>query len=432
VDAHDPDALDAHPIVRAYFAGLLERIAPEATKATHEKLFRHYAAAAPDLPETLRDMTPLFHAVGHGVKAGCVREAFKDIYLARLRQGDSYIFQILGAYGAALATLAQFFEMPWSQVHPALPKEYKVDVLGDASFALRGLGRLKESAAPREAAIAEAIANEKWEEAASLGESLSSTYLHLGDIARAISVAERAVQHADKAGIEFRNECSLTVLANALLAANELDRAGSLFAKAERLTALEQLFSLRGYQYGDLVLFRGDAEEALRRGHFQINNLDRVAPSLLTAGLAWLLVGRAEDALGRSEASASIDKAVEGMRKAASMPFLIQALFARADHRRKRIVLGETALIQHLQLDLAEIADAVGSEMRLYMVDLALERAWFAIDVSSVCDAPEEEATRQVNIASQLIAETGYQRRATELSQLRSRLAAFGSHRAAT
>ena len=66
----DPNGFDAHPMVRAYFAERLKYIAPEAAKIAHDRLYRHYAAQAPDLPNTLEDMQPLFHAIAHGVAAG--------------------------------------------------------------------------------------------------------------------------------------------------------------------------------------------------------------------------------------------------------------------------------------------------------------------------------------------------------------------------
>ena len=80
----DPHELDAHPVVRAFFAGRLEETAPEAAKAAHDILYRHYAAAAPDLPDTLEEMQPLFHAVQHGVKAGRAQEAFDEVYWKRI------------------------------------------------------------------------------------------------------------------------------------------------------------------------------------------------------------------------------------------------------------------------------------------------------------------------------------------------------------
>ena len=81
---NDPHELDAHPVVRAFFAGRLEETAPEAAKAAHGILYRHYAAAAPDLPGTLDEMQPLFHAVQHGAKAGRMQEALDEIYRRRI------------------------------------------------------------------------------------------------------------------------------------------------------------------------------------------------------------------------------------------------------------------------------------------------------------------------------------------------------------
>ena len=69
----DPHGLDAHPVVRAYFAERLKETAPEAAQIAHDRLYRHYAAQAPDLPDTLEEMQPLFHAIAHGVAAGMCR-----------------------------------------------------------------------------------------------------------------------------------------------------------------------------------------------------------------------------------------------------------------------------------------------------------------------------------------------------------------------
>jgi len=97
-DPQDPRGLDAHPIVRAWSATRLAETAPEAARNAHDKLYRHYAAAAPDLPETLEEMQPLFHAVGHGVKAGRVQEALDEVFFRRIRRGnDFYTHRVLGA-----------------------------------------------------------------------------------------------------------------------------------------------------------------------------------------------------------------------------------------------------------------------------------------------------------------------------------------------
>jgi len=150
---------------------------------------------------------------------------------------------------------------------------------------------------------------------------------------------------------------------------------------------------------------------------------------LVDIGFGWLLIGRAQDALDDAEAAGSLDAAVEGLRKAGQEQFVPQALLARAAHRRKRVAAGETALLEPLRTDLAEIADIAEPEMRLHLTDLALERARLALDVPSAFPNAREEASRQTTVAAQLIAETGYHRRDGELAELKARLAG-GSSRA--
>src|SRR6187455_1054230 len=86
----------------------------------------------------------------------------------------------------------------------------------------------------------------------------------------------------------------------------------------KRRPDLKALPSLRGYRFGDLLLVQGASEEALARGLYQLD----LALEYLGHGLglddvghAWLLIGRAQDALGHGEASTSLDEAVEGLRK---------------------------------------------------------------------------------------------------------------------
>ena len=138
------------------------------------------------------------------------------------------------------------------------------------------------------------------------------------------------------------------------------------------------------------------------------------------------MIGRARDALGDGEATASLDDAVAGFRKSGHTDYLPQALLARASHRRRRAAAGETDLIEGIRADLAEVEDIAGDEMRLYLTDLALERARLALDVPAAFDNPEAaraEAESQTAKAAALIADTGYHRRDGELAELQARLA---------
>ena len=81
--------LDAHPLVREYFGERLRAAQPEAWRAGHERLYEHYKQAAPERPETLEAMLPLYAAVVHGCRAGRVQEAYEEVYQPRIRRGTS-------------------------------------------------------------------------------------------------------------------------------------------------------------------------------------------------------------------------------------------------------------------------------------------------------------------------------------------------------
>jgi tetratricopeptide (TPR) repeat protein len=430
---NDPQELDAHPIVRAFFSGWLGETAPEAAKTAHGILYRHYSAAAPDLPDTLEEMQPLFHAVQHGVKAGELLDAYHQVFGRRIRRGEEgYIFRMLGAFGPALAVQANFFDAPWRTPRRELSAHGQAWLLNLAAMALTALGRLADSVEPRRAALDAYVVDNWWAMAANVSGGLSDTLLKLGRVAEAVSTATAAVRHADLSGNQNQRGWRRTDLAAALTGAGDLDRAAALFAEAEGIQAdapnASPLFSRQDYRHGDLTLARGDAADALVRGHYQLDIAEQFlgqGMGLHNIGLGHLLIGRAEDALGLPEAMKSLDAAVAGLRECGMTDLLPRALLARASHRRGRAAAGEKDLIEVIFADLAEVEDIAGTEMKLYLTDLALESAHLALDVPSGFDSPaaaRAKAEVQAAKAADLIAETGYHCRDGELAVLRARL----------
>jgi hypothetical protein len=110
-DTHNPGQLDTHPLVREYFGEQLKSQRTDAWKECNRRLFNYYRALAPQLPESFRDMEPLFLAVICGCNADLYREALHEVYLPRIQRGNaSFAAKILGARGALLSVLAHFFE----------------------------------------------------------------------------------------------------------------------------------------------------------------------------------------------------------------------------------------------------------------------------------------------------------------------------------
>jgi predicted ATPase len=77
----------------------------------NRRLYNHYQAFLPRLPDSLREMQPLFLAVICGCKAGLFRAALHEVYIPRIQRGnDAFAANVLGARGALLSVLVHFFE----------------------------------------------------------------------------------------------------------------------------------------------------------------------------------------------------------------------------------------------------------------------------------------------------------------------------------
>jgi tetratricopeptide (TPR) repeat protein len=120
-DPRNPGQLDTHPLIREYFGEQLRSQQAEAWKECNRRLYRYYLTVAPQLPDSFREMEPLFLAVICGCNAGLFRETLHDVYIARIQRGisqashpkfppNAFAANILGARGALLSVLVHFFE----------------------------------------------------------------------------------------------------------------------------------------------------------------------------------------------------------------------------------------------------------------------------------------------------------------------------------
>jgi tetratricopeptide (TPR) repeat protein len=110
-DPLDPGQVDTHPLVREYFGEQLRNQQTDAWKECNRRLYHYYRVLAPELPNSFREMEPLFSAVICGCNAGLFREALHEVYVPRIQRGNaSFAAHVLGARGALLLVLAHFFE----------------------------------------------------------------------------------------------------------------------------------------------------------------------------------------------------------------------------------------------------------------------------------------------------------------------------------
>jgi predicted ATPase len=110
-DPHNPGYLDTHPLVREYFGEQLRTQRTGAWQECNERLYNYYQTLAPQLPDSFREMEPLFLATICGCNAGLFQDALHKVYIRRIQRGNaSFAANILGARGALVSVLVHFFE----------------------------------------------------------------------------------------------------------------------------------------------------------------------------------------------------------------------------------------------------------------------------------------------------------------------------------
>jgi hypothetical protein len=110
-DPHHSGQLDTHPLVREYFGRQLRSQRADAWKECNARLYNHYRTLAPQLPDSFREMEPLFLAVICGCNAGLFRDALHEVYIPRIQRGNaSFAAKVIGARAALLSVLSRFFE----------------------------------------------------------------------------------------------------------------------------------------------------------------------------------------------------------------------------------------------------------------------------------------------------------------------------------
>lgn len=455
-------SLDAHPLLREYFAHQLREQQPDAWRAAHGRLFEHLCASTKEGDQpTLEDLQPLYQAVAHGCLAGLQERARTDIYRDRILRGTGiggfYSTNKLGAFDSDLGAVACFFDQPWKQVSPALTDADQAWLLSVAAYCLRALGRLTESLEPIRAGAPVEVARKDWRNAAITHINLSELELTLGEVVAAVQDAEQSVTHADRSDNAGWRIPTRTSHANALHQAGRRAEALKGFREAEqmqqKLSSYPLLYSQRGFHYADLLLAASEraawqgaipgqpesAKEAAahhkalqvvgQRTAKTLEWLERASVDTLSAALDRLTLARTAlfttlltpaktGATELTQARREADAAVAGLRRAGTQHMLPRGLLTRA---WLRTITGPLTGPDSAQTDLDEAWDiAERGPMRLHMADIHLYRArLFFREAHYPWQSPEADLAA----ARELIDRCGYGRRREELEDAETALA---------
>jgi tetratricopeptide (TPR) repeat protein len=419
-DPQKPGTLDCHPLIREHFGEKLREENPDGWKEAHTRLYHYYKnLPKKELPDTLPEMEPLFAAVAHGCAAGLHQEALYDVYWQRIKRKDEhYSTKKLGAFGADLAALSHFFQVPWRQPAAGLRDDYKAVVLSWAGFRLRAVGRLQEAIQPMKAGLGMRIKQEDWADASRMSGNLSELVLALGRVEEAVDYAGQAVTHVDNSRDDFRKMALRTALADALHQFGELKDAEKWFLEAEAMQKKRQpeyhyLYGLTGYRFCDLLLGQGRHQEVRERAEHAIKIAQRnewlldIALDQLSLGRAWLMQTLAEKTGDFTKTEDYLHQAVAGLRKAGQQQYIAPGLLIRAECYRHQQEF--KAAREDLQ-EALEIAQ-LGS-MKLFLADYHLE-------AGKLCEAQgkQEDARKHFNTVKEMMEEMGYERKWKEVEE---------------
>lgn len=465
-----PDfSLDAHPLIREYFAKQLQAQQPEAWQAAHQRLYEHLCANTKEgARPTLVELQPLYQAVAHGCLAGLQQRALVDVFIVRIRRQQlAYSTHKLGAFSSDLGAARCFFEVPWSRVSNALSATHQSWLRNVVAFCLYALGHLEEAIAPMHdalrATVTEAVTEKDWKIAAALSSNLSQLEVTLGQIEEegetgALWNAAQAVKYAERSGDFFERISKRAGHADVLHQMGQWAEANELFRAAEALQAEYQphypmLYSFQGYQYCDLLLAppecsawrawlrRGDGASGLQelekieqrvRWALQVGRNGNLGPA--TVALDHLAMGRvtlygalAEDAdfslhssglAIKANIAGEVSEALRSLRMVGAPDHLLRCLLTQA---WLRSLPDNAAGPDCAQFDLDEAWEiAERGPMPLYMADIHLHRArLFLRDAHYPWNTNEDGTPRgpadDLREARRLIEKHGYGRRLKEL-----------------
>ncbi len=456
------EVLDAHPLVREWFGERLQDTNEAAWRTAHIRLYDHLRSIRRGgLAPTFEQLAPLYQSITHGCSAGRHQEALDRVYIdliCRRRPSGKglahYSGQKLGAFNSNLAAISSFFKRPFVEPFSSLKTSSQSWVLADAAFSLRSQGRVTEALVAQRIAVQMTVDAGQWPTAAARACLASEMELLLGDIGSALATIAKSIEYASyyhDALQGFRYNC---YHANVLHALGKLEDAALYFAEFRTWNKDRRKvvpFGLLGYYFCDLLLSFNKCDDAVTHIQ-QVMSAHRMsAVALLTVAVDVLVLGRANLGLAlakdqdrsavqvyASVASLRLEESVERLRATGSLEFVPRGLLARCSFRRSvgdwDIALGDLS-------EVLEIAEP--GPMRLYLSDMALERARLALAKIEAFaplngmlekDNPpkpvvpsadeiaklKDEAAKQISIADDYIQTCGYHRRDEELAELQA------------
>ena len=376
--------IDAHPLVREFFAATLWEHQPASARSAHSRLADYFASlgAAHPRPSSLEAASPLYRSAQHRAMSGDVTSTFAYYRDAIMRNDERHSHNVLAAYGNDIAVLTPLFEIPWSKLTPAVPAKAHPALLRDIAICWQTLGNWEHAFSAMQASLASAIGQEARAEASYTASWFSEFLVVQGKLADAAQLARQAVEHGRLSGNLFAYKSALSSVGDALHQLGQIETARGYFEEGIDFQSSLDIgdegfndFVLQGFHYCNLLASLGLHEAAEKFSRQQIASGRSAAISNLTLALDHVALARATLALSwrdmrpRKEIEDLVNNGIRMVRESHDATFLPAALLTRAILLRAQHKYDEAETVISQIKRLAK----QGLHMPIAMIDARLE-----------------------------------------------------------
>ena len=254
-----------HPLIKSYFESIFDQ---EDKKLCHKCIYRYIGEYAPERPETLEQMQPLFEQVYHGCAAGLYDKAFSDVYWGKIYRGrEFFIYHNLGAWDTNLSLAKTFFpEGDLSQMPLVSERSDQSWLLNEAGLALKTTGRPKEAEEPILTGVKMDIEAKDWENASVGYRNLADLEFRIGELESGLDSAKKALEISNEAkSYEFGIWVSKVYFGWILYLSGKTEEAEKEFRQADEICIKvegNRLRCLAGVLYGYFLISMERIDEA--------------------------------------------------------------------------------------------------------------------------------------------------------------------------
>ena len=258
-------AYATHPLIKGYFEFDFD---VKDKRLCHKGIYQYFGEYAPEQPETLDAMQPLFEQVYHGCAAGLYDKMYQSIYRKKIG-GLPCGYKIthkLGAWETDLSLVKTFFsEGDLSQMPLVSKKSDQSWFLNEAGVALLNTGRPKEAKESLKRAIDLYVENNQIAYASQCYQNLADLQFRTGELESGLGSAKKALDAAKKAKSDQYIVKSKAYLAGILHLLSKSEEADNWFRQADKFEGKisgYQLYSWYRVFYADFFIFFKRIDEA--------------------------------------------------------------------------------------------------------------------------------------------------------------------------